>query len=77
LHDVHPRDYLEKVLRLAPHWRTSRMLELSPKYWKSTLSRLSPDQLRILIPPWEQTWPVAPRRYGDDAAVEISTPRSA
>jgi transposase len=58
LHGLNARDYLEQVLRLAPHWKASRMLELSPKYWKSTLARLSTDQMRILIPPWQQDWPL-------------------
>jgi transposase len=57
LQGINPRQYMEQVLRLAPHWRVSRMLELSPKYWQSTLSRLSPEQARFLIPPWQTEWP--------------------
>ncbi len=28
--------YLDEILRLAPHWPTTRLLELSPKYWPAT-----------------------------------------
>ena len=57
LHDIKAYEYLEQVLRLAPHWRVSRMLELSPKYWKATLAKLDERQRKILVPPWESEWP--------------------
>ena len=45
--------YLEQVLRLAPHWPVTRMLELSPKYWARTLERLGDRQRAILARPWD------------------------
>ena len=48
-----PQLYLEQVLRLAPHWPTTRMLELSPKYWARTLERLDARQRAIVAGPWE------------------------
>jgi transposase len=53
LHELNPHTYLEQVLRLAPHWPVTRMLELSPKYWTQTLARLDESQRRILTRPWE------------------------
>jgi transposase len=53
LHGLNPQDYLEQVLRLAPHWPVTRMLDLSPRYWATTLSKLSAEQRRIIAPPWE------------------------
>jgi hypothetical protein len=53
LHDLNPQLYLEQVLRLAPHWPVTRMLELSPKYWTRTLSQLDERQRGILARPWE------------------------
>lgn len=58
LHGIPAHEYLEQVLRLAPHWRVSRMLELSPKYWRATVARLDDDQRQIITPPWEREWPV-------------------
>lgn len=52
LHRLNPQLYLERMLRLAPHWPTTRMLELSPKYWVETFERLSPEQRSIALPPW-------------------------
>jgi transposase len=53
LHGVEPGMYLEQVLRLAPHWPLTRMLELSPKYWAATLAALSPAEREIIRRPWE------------------------
>ena len=53
LHGLNPQDYLEQVLRLAPHWPVTRMLDLSPKYWTRTVAQLSADQRQILVRPWE------------------------
>ena len=50
---LNPETYLEQVLRLASSWCTSRMVELAPKHWRSTLTTLSEhDRLRIQQP-WE------------------------
>ncbi len=52
LHQLNPQTYLEQVLRLAPHWPVHRMLELAPKYWMRTLSRLDEHHRAILVQPW-------------------------
>jgi len=53
LHGLNAQDYLEKLLRLAPHWPVTRMLELAPKYWATTIAGLDARQRAILVPPWE------------------------
>ena len=58
LHDLCPQRYLECVLRLAPHWSQRRMVELSPKYWRATAARLSPEQRSIVRPPWSSAFDV-------------------
>jgi len=60
LHGLNPQDYLEQVLRLAPHWPVTRMLDLSPKYWTRTLAQLSAAQRKILVRPWEIHGDAAP-----------------
>jgi hypothetical protein len=62
LHGLEPQDYLDEILRLAPHWPANRMLELSPKYWAATRQGLSADQRAIVEPAWRQPQPAAERR---------------
>lgn len=73
LHRINAHQYLEEVLRLAPHWPVLRVLELSPKYWKTTRQKLDERHRQILAPPWERKWPVvkaaAPPRHD---AVKVS-----
>ncbi|MCP5042547.1 MAG: hypothetical protein GY944_16095, partial [bacterium] len=57
VHDLNAHDYLEGLLRLAPHWPVNRVLELAPKYWRSTIDELDDRRRAILVPPWERTWP--------------------
>jgi transposase len=52
LHAINPQTYLEEVLRLAPHWPATRMLQLSPKYWPQTRAALTAAQLEIIRSPW-------------------------
>jgi transposase len=52
MHEICPQRYLECVLRLAPHWSQRRMLELSPKYWRATAAKLTPEQVAIVRPSW-------------------------
>lgn len=52
LHGLCPERYLECVLRLAPHWPKHKLLELSPKHWMATASKLSAAQRAIVRPPW-------------------------
>ena len=53
LHHINAQMYIEQMLRLAPHWPVTRMLELAPKYWTQTLSRLDARQHAIITRPWE------------------------
>lgn len=53
LHGLNPQEYLEQVLRLAPHWPITRMLELAPKYWAKTKVGLDARQRAIVARPWE------------------------
>ena len=57
LHGLEPGEYLEQVLRLAPHWPLTRMLELAPSRWATTLAALSPAERAILRRPWETVPP--------------------
>jgi len=57
LHHLHPQIYLEEILRLAPHWPVTRVLELAPKYWAATRAHLDDRQRAILQRPWEQRKP--------------------
>jgi transposase len=45
LHALDPQAYFEEVIRVMPYWRRDRYLELSPKYWTQTRSRLDPKEL--------------------------------
>ena len=58
MHDLNAEIYLEQVLRLAPHWPVTRVLELSPRYWKQTLAGLDERHRRIITAPWELDWPL-------------------
>jgi len=53
LHGLNPMLYFEHLLRLAPHWPITRMLELAPKYWSKTIAGLDARQRAILARPWE------------------------
>jgi transposase len=57
LHDLNAQLYVEQVLRLAPHWPTTRVIELAPKYWKATVANLDARHRAILERPWEAAWP--------------------
>jgi transposase len=53
LHGLNAQHYLEQVLRLAPHWPVTRMLELAPKYFARTLEQLDPQHQQALLRPWD------------------------
>jgi transposase len=53
LHGLNPQDYLEQLLRLGPHWTVTRMLELAPKYWATTIAGLDAHHRALLARPWE------------------------
>jgi transposase len=60
LHGLNAEQYLEEVLRLAPHWPVTRVLELAPKYWASTRAGLDANQRAILARPWELEAAISP-----------------
>ncbi len=45
LHKLDPGLYLREVIRGLPHWPKDRDLELSPRHWAATRTRLSVRQL--------------------------------
>lgn len=53
LHRLNPEIYLEQLLRIVPHWPKRRVLELSPKYWSSTVAKLDTRWRSMLARPWE------------------------
>jgi transposase len=57
LHQLNPEIYLEEILRLAPHWPVTRVLELAPKYWSATREKLDAHQRSIITRPWETVAP--------------------
>jgi transposase len=62
LHALNAELYLERVLRLAPHWPRSRVLELAPKYWNATFEKLDASWRAIITRPWENP-DYAPRAH--------------
>ena len=57
LHGIDPQQYLDEVMRALPDWPKERYLELSPKYWRRTRSKLLPADLDS--PPCSFTGPPA------------------
>jgi transposase len=53
LHGLDPELYLRDLIRVLPHWPRQRFLELSPKYWLRTRSRLIASQLVRELGPLE------------------------
>ena len=56
LHGVDAESYLAEVIRAIPYWPRHRYLELSPRFWHATRSRLNPAELErpvgpITVPP--------------------------
>jgi hypothetical protein len=56
LHGLDPETYLAEIIRVVPLWPRNRYLELAPKYWAATRSRLDPDELAkelgpLTVPP--------------------------
>ena len=45
LHGLDAETYLAEVIRVLPLWPRDRYLELAPKYWAATRSRLDPAEL--------------------------------
>jgi transposase len=64
LHGLDPETYFTEIFRVMPHWPRDRYLELAPKYWTVTRSRLRQDELQLAfgrlsdpLPPSEQLAP--------------------
>jgi transposase len=53
LHKLDPFSYLEEILRVLPYWPRERYLELAPKHWTATRSRLNPEELEMPISAFE------------------------
>ena len=51
LHGLDPEAYLRDLFRILGQWPKDRYLELAPKYWATTRSRLDPAQLQAEIGP--------------------------
>lgn len=47
LHGLDPELYLRDVFRLLVHWPRDRYLELTPRYWAKTRTRLDPRELEL------------------------------
>jgi hypothetical protein len=45
LHGLEPEQYLRDIIRVLPFWPRARYLELAPKTWAATRSRISATQL--------------------------------
>ena len=51
LHKLDPESYLRDLIRVLPHWPKDRYLELAPKHWAHTRSRLDGAQLDAELGP--------------------------
>jgi transposase len=56
LHGIDAETYLAEIIRIVPYWPRDRYLELAPKYWARTRTRLDADELakpigRVTVPP--------------------------
>lgn len=51
LHRIAPEQYIEEVLRLLPYWPQERYLELAPKYWTATRTKLNAAELAAPVGP--------------------------
>ena len=49
LHRLDPEAYLRDLLRVLPHWPRDRYLELAPRDWLATRTRLDPGQLELEV----------------------------
>jgi transposase IS66-like protein len=51
LHRLDPEAYLRDLFRVLPHWPRDRYLELAPRYWLATRTRLDAAQLERELGP--------------------------
>jgi transposase len=59
LHGLDPEVYLRDLFRVLAHWPRDRFLELAPKYWAQTRTRLDPTELAAEVGPLTVPPPVA------------------
>ena len=59
LHKLDPEAYLRDLFRVLAHWPRDRYLELAPKYWAETRSRLDAGELAREVGPLSVPPPVA------------------
>jgi hypothetical protein len=59
LHGLDPEAYLRDLFRVLAHWPKERYLELAPKYWAATRTRLDPLELAREIGPLTVPPPLA------------------
>jgi hypothetical protein len=59
LHGLDPEMYLRDLFRVLAHWPKGRYLELAPKYWAKTRSRLDPSELALEVGPLTVPPPLA------------------
>jgi transposase len=53
LHRLDPFAYLDEILRVLPYWPRHRYLELAPKHWAATRTRLRPEELAAPLSAFE------------------------
>ena len=51
LHGLDPEQYLSEVIHVLPHWPMERMIELCPRDWAHTRSRLIASELERDVGP--------------------------
>lgn len=61
LHGLDPERYLRDLFRVLAHWPRDRYLELAPKYWARTRSRLDVDELGKELGPLRVPPPLPPQ----------------
>ncbi len=51
LHGLDPEAYARDIVRVLARWPNDRYLELAPKFWAATRSRLEPAELAREVEP--------------------------
>ena len=68
LHKLDPELYLRDILRVVPHWPRERFLELAPRYWPITRSRLDARELDAELGPLTVPEPPLPTMLASASA---------
>jgi transposase len=69
LHRLDPEGYLRDLFRVLAHWPRDRYLELAPKYWAQTRTRLDTAELAAEIGPLTVPPPL-PAAEGEQVAAD-------